>query len=140
MKTAPLHFCAHCTRLSKRPGCKDPECPDRRRAIGRGSRNKGKVAERQAAALLTEAGLEASRAQQFKGNAGSFDLNCPALEAMGFGIEVKAQVRPSFPAWIEKAKETGHTPLILWRKHNDQWYALLPLSALLPLLKGPSDG
>jgi Holliday junction resolvase len=101
---------------------------------GRASRQKGKRGEREVAKMLTEAGLPAARAQQFKGAAGVFDLNCEALERLGFGVEVKNTSRPTLGSWLDKARESTQKPLILWKRERDQWYAVLPLSALTSLL------
>jgi len=101
---------------------------------GRASRQKGKRGEREVARLLTEAGLPAARAQQFKGAAGAFDLNCEALERLGFGVEVKNTARPTLGPWLDKTRESTDRPLILWKRERDRWYAVLPLEALLPLI------
>jgi Holliday junction resolvase len=101
---------------------------------GRASRNKGKVGEREVAEIIRQFGMDAARAQQFKGAAGAFDLNCPALEGLGFGVEVKNTKKALLDGWLAKAKESTEKPLILWKRERDGWYAVLPLPALLALI------
>lgn len=107
--------------------------------MGTASRDKGKRGEREAAALLSAAGFPAARAQQFKGGAGAFDLECPGLHRLGLAVEVKNVARPSLSPWLEKAEaDCGpvEEPLILWRKPRGRWYAVLPAETLLALLAG----
>jgi len=106
--------------------------------MGKASRDEGKRGEREAAALLRDFGFEAARAQQFKGSAGSADVACPELEALGLHLEVKNQERCALPTWIDQATADAglfKDPLILWKRPRDGWYAILPAEALLSLLK-----
>lgn len=105
--------------------------------MGKASRDKGKRGERAAANLLSAAGFPAARAQQFKGRAGAFDVDCPALAALGLEVEVKNTERAALPAWLDKAHADaapGNEPLILWHRRGGAWYAILPATKLLELL------
>lgn len=106
--------------------------------MGKASREKGKRGERELAALLTEAGFPAERAQQYKGNAGSFDVTCPSLERLGLVIEVKNVARPTIGPWLAKAEEDAgplQEPVVFWRKPRGRWYAILPAEAFLASIK-----
>jgi Holliday junction resolvase len=111
--------------------------------VGKASRDKGKRGEREAALLLRSFGFQAHRAQQFKGSAGSADVTCPELEAVGVQLEVKNTARPTLGPWLDKAEEdaAGKVPVILWKRPRKGWVAILPAEELLRLLGGvpPSE-
>ena len=104
---------------------------------GRASREKGKRGEREVAELLRNYGIPAHRAQQFKGRAGAFDVECPFLTSLGAEVEVKNTSTVSLPAWLKKAWEdvtVGFWPLIFWKRPRDQWYVILPAHEFVALL------
>ncbi len=107
-------------------------------ARGRASRNKGKVGEREVAALLRKHGFDAHRAQQYCGGNNSDDVTCEALAAgYGFHIEVKRTERASLREWMaqtQKDAAPGRDPLIAHRWNGGEWIAILPLEKLLGLL------
>jgi len=90
--------------------------------MGKLSRNKGKRGEREAAALLTDAGFPAYRAVQYKGTSGSADVTCPTLNDR-FHVEVKRVEDLRGPTWIAQAKEDAPNliPLILIKKSREPW-------------------
>lgn len=104
---------------------------------GRASREKGKRGEREAAALLRCFSFEAIRSVQYNGRAGPWDVTCPELERMGFGVEVKNTQRAALAAWLEQAESSGSglAPLILWKRPRKGWVAVLPAERALELLR-----
>lgn len=95
---------------------------------------KGKVGEREVAALLREHGFEARRGQQFAGGGDSPDV---VHDIPGVHIEVKRTER--FLLWDALAQAgrdapAGHTPIVLHRMNNRPWVAVLDAKALLALL------
>lgn len=94
------------------------------------SREKGKRGEREAAALLREAGFpKARRAQQYCGAAGTADV----LVDAPFHVEVKNTARASLPEWIKQAySDSGGKPwIILWKRSRDGWYVIAPADYIL---------
>lgn len=86
------------------------------------SRNKGKRGEREAAALLTNAGFPAHRAVQYKGTAGSADIACPILQDR-FHLEVKRVEERRGPTWLRQCREDApdHIPLVLMKQSRKPW-------------------
>lgn len=99
--------------------------------MGKMSRDKGKVGEREIAAILKENGFaDARRGVQYKGGAGSPDV----VGLPGIHIEVKrVEALQLWPA-MEQAKAeaaVGEMPVVLHRKNNKPWVAILPLEDFL---------
>lgn len=95
--------------------------------MGRMSRNKGKVGEREAAkAWVAAFGGEASRGVQYQGGPESPDIvtNCYRLH-----IEVKRQETGNVYAYIEQAVEDakGKIPVVLHRRNKKPWLLVLRL-------------
>ena len=104
---------------------------------GKSSRARGKVGERELAAVLTEAGYPARRAQQYRGTESSADIACELLELLGLHIECKRTERLLFNEWWETVvADAGNkkTPVICWRKDRGDWIAFIPLTKLLALI------
>jgi Holliday junction resolvase len=104
---------------------------------GKRSRERGCRGERQAAALLTEAGFPAHRGRQYRGGQDSPDVVCPALDGR-WAIEVKMTERLRLYAAVEQARRDGgpeRVPLVLHRRARGEWLAILPAGELLRLLK-----
>lgn len=99
------------------------------------SRQKGAQGEREFAALLKAAGLEARRGQQFSGSTDSPDVVCSGLTRVHF--EVK-RVQAGTPYdWLAQAmRDAGleSIPVVAHRKNNKDWIAILPMDKLLELL------
>lgn len=102
--------------------------------MGAMSRNKGKVGEREAAALLTElTGHQVKR--RVRNLAGEDDL----VGLPGWSLEVKryASATPSLLAgwWaqaVEQAKDTDTWPLLLYRVDRGEWVAVWPAALHCP--------
>lgn len=89
------------------------------------SRDKGKVGEREVAALLRQYGFEAKRGIQFQGGNDSPDVkhNIP-----GVHIEVKRVERLNLNGALEQAHEDagdGKKPIIFHRSNRQPWLVTL---------------
>lgn len=97
---------------------------------------KGKVGEREFAAVLREAGFAgAQRGQQHAGGADSPDVKCPELAHVHF--EVKRVEAGNPYKWLEQAvRDAGKKmPVVAHRKSRKEWIAILPMKDLLLLLQ-----
>lgn len=108
--------------------------------MGKLSREKGKVGEREIANRLKAAGFgEARRGVQYQGGAGSADVvglpNCH--------LEVKRTERFNLYGALEQAikdaatgADKAKTPVVLHRQSRRDWVAVLRLDDFLELVKG----
>jgi len=69
------------------------------------SRRKGAQGERDAAKVFVSRGIEAERAQQYKGTKDSGDLNIPRLDAMGLHNEIKRAEQVTLNKWFVKTDD-----------------------------------
>lgn len=89
------------------------------------SNAKGKVGEREVAALLREHGFEARRGQQFAGGGDSPDV---VHSMAGFHVEVKRTENfMLYPALAQatKDKKEDEDALILHRRNNKPWVVVM---------------
>ena len=97
------------------------------------SRNKGKRGELEAAKAVTEClGVAARRGQQFSGLEGE-DI---VTDLDGVHFEVKRTERLNLYKAMEQATldaGTNDVPVVLHRKNNEQWVAIVPLTQLMTL-------
>lgn len=103
--------------------------------MGKLSKNKGKVGERETAALLRSYGFGARRGQQFAGGGDSPDV---VHDMEGFHIEVKRTEQFGLWAALDQATrdmKPGETPLIFHRKNNRPWVVVLPAADFLALCR-----
>lgn len=93
------------------------------------SREKGKRAEREAAAFLNEnvPNAQARRAQQYSGTEGSADLIAQGLPSLW--LEVKQRQTMNLHRVMDESEEScGElTPVILHRKNNTEWLVTFKL-------------
>ena len=98
------------------------------------SRDKGARGERELADFLRQHGIEARRGQQFSGGADSPDVvtNMPDVH-----LECKRVEKGNPYDWLAQAqRDAGHKlPVVAHRRNGKEWVAILPLSALIDLLK-----
>lgn len=99
------------------------------------SRNKGAVGERELAGVLRDYGFEARRGQQFAGGGDSPDVksNVP-----GIHIECKRVEAGNLYNWLAQATRDaapGKTPVVMHRRNNKEWVAILPLTDYLMLMQ-----
>ena len=99
------------------------------------SRTKGKVGEREFAALLREHGFDARRGQQFSGSPESPDVVSDALAWLH--IEVKrVQNLNLADACAQAERDAGGKPWIVAHRRNRQpWMITLDSDALYELLR-----
>ncbi len=100
---------------------------------GRKSRNKGARGEREAAKLLESHGFEAHRGRQYSGGADSPDV---VHTIPGIHIEVKrVESLRLWGAMDQATSDAGErVPVVLHRRNNRPWIAILPADDLLELL------
>ena len=107
---------------------------------GRMSKDKGKVGEREVAALLRTHGFEARRGQQFAGGVDSPDV---IHDIPGLHIEVKRTEALRLYAALAQAREEGYkqdVPVVFHRKNNEEWVVILPAHDFLDLIEELHDG
>lgn len=108
--------------------------------MGKLSRDKGKVGEREVAARLRAAGFrDARRGVQFQGGADSADVT----GVPGHHMEVKRTEKLNLWGALEQAKRDAATgtgkakaPVVVHRSSRRDWVAILPLDDFLELVKG----
>lgn len=102
--------------------------------MGAMSKTKGKVGEREVAALLNAHGFEARRGQQFAGGGDSPDV----VHSMdGFHIEVKRSETFALYdalAQADKDKKNGEDSLVFHRRNNKYWVVVMNAEAFLKLM------
>lgn len=102
--------------------------------MGRMSRQKGKVGEREVAALLREHGFAGQRGVQYQGGADSADV----IGLPGWHVEVKRTESLSvYPALAQAAEDMGHEtkPVVFHRRNGKQWLVVLNAADFLRLLQ-----
>lgn len=107
-----------------------------RAKIGSMARQKGKVGEREVAALLRTHGFTARRTQQFCGNTG--DASDVVSDMEGFHIEVKRTEQFNMYAALEQAEHDSKgaaTPLVFHRKDRRKWVVVMDADEFLKLMK-----
>lgn len=117
--------------------------------MGKASRDKGKVGEREVANILKDHGYEARRGVQYQGGPGSPDV----VGLPGVHIEVKRTERLKLWEAVQQAHEerrcdyelgSGQVytemPVVLHRTNNKPWVAILPLEDFLSLYKKANTG
>lgn len=98
------------------------------------SKNKGKVGEREVAALLKRYGFEARRGQQYSGD------GAPDVIHNLDRIHIEVKRTETFPLWaaLEQAeadKPPGHIPVVFHRKSGKPWVAVLNAADFLELMQ-----
>lgn len=94
--------------------------------MGKMSRDKGKIGEREVAALLKAHGFEARRGQQFHGGGNSPDVvhDIPLTH-----IEVKRTESLSLYAAMAQAEEdsrgSGNKPVVFHRRNGKPWLVIM---------------
>ena len=109
---------------------------------GRMSKNKGKVGEREVAALIKEYGFEARRGQQYSGDGAPDVIHTMSVGTEDIHIEVKRT--ETFPLWaaLAQAKEDappGNIPVVFHRKNGKPWAVVLDAKDFLLIMKELTD-
>jgi len=102
--------------------------------MGKLSRDKGKVGEREVAALLREYGFEGKRGVQYQGGKDSADVT----GLPGFHIEVKRTEKFALEAALAQADVDcgSNTPVVFHRKSKHGWVAVMRAGDFLKLIRG----
>ncbi len=108
--------------------------------IGRGSKNKGKVGEREVVQFLRAFGFAARRGQQYAGGDDSPDVvhNLYVASDCDIHIEVKRTEKLSLWAALDQAEEdapSGDIPVVFHRKSRKPWVVILNASDFLVLMQ-----
>lgn len=103
--------------------------------MGKMSRDKGKVGEREVAMLLREYGFEARRGQQFKGGPGSPDVvhSIPNVH-----IEVKRTERLQLYEALRQATfeaSPEKVPVVFHRRNNQPWVVVMDAQDFLDIMQ-----
>lgn len=99
--------------------------------MGKKSRDKGKVGEREAAAFLRDRGYDARRGQQFSGGPGSPDV---VHSIPGVHVEVKRAEQLAIYKAMEQAemeRGEGEVPAVLHRRNHCDWVVVMWLEDFL---------
>jgi Holliday junction resolvase len=103
--------------------------------MGKLSRNKGKVGEREVVNLIKKHGFEARRGQQFKGTKDSPDV---IHDMDGFYVEVKRRQAFNIYDTLVKAdaeKPEGTVSVVFHRKDNRKWLVSMDADEFLAIIK-----
>ena len=103
--------------------------------MGKMSRNKGKVGEREVANILKERGYDAHRGQQYCGANGDADV----VGLPGVHIEVKRTENLSLYSALEQAENDareGEIPVVIHRRNHKRWVAIMEMEHFLDLYEG----
>ena len=101
--------------------------------MGRREREKGANGEREVAALFRAAGFDCNRTP----NSGGLRITGDLYGDVPAHIEVKRQEVLRLPLWLRQARDEapgGVLPVVAFRQNRGEWYAALPLTALVDLL------
>lgn len=104
--------------------------------MGRMSRTKGAVGEREWAAVLTAAGYPAHRGRQYSGGADSPDVCCDAMADVHW--EVKRTERLSVYKAMQQAiadAGDGEWPAVAHRSNGNEWLVVMRASDWLELYR-----
>ena len=105
--------------------------------MARMSRTKGKIGEREVAALLREHGFAGARGVQYQGGRDSADV----VGLPGFHIEVKrAETFSAYKSLEQAVADSGGagTPVVFHRSNARQWIVVMDASDFLDLVKTAS--
>ena len=97
---------------------------------------KGKVGEREFAALLRSFGFEARRGQQFCGGNGDEDV-VHSVPGMYFEVKrrEKLNVREAYDQCVRDAKLSGDVPAVIHRCNRSKWMISLSAEHFLSLMR-----
>ena len=101
-----------------------------RAAVGRKSKNKGKVGERELAHKIAEYGYGTRRGQQFCGSNGDADV----VGLDGVHIECKRVEKLNLYDAMEQSKSDardGEIPAVFHRKNRKQWLVTMELDEFM---------
>jgi Holliday junction resolvase len=94
------------------------------------SRRKGVEGEREVAAIFAAAGFDVRQQQRNRKDAGDLFVGARLY------VETKRQERMKLAEWIKQAgmdTPDDRLPVVAFRQNRGEWYACLPLAALVEL-------
>ena len=103
--------------------------------MGKMSKEKGKLGEREVAALLRKHGFAARRGQQFAGGGDSPDV---VHDIPGIHIEVKRTEQLNMYAAMQQAaadSKDAEVPVVFHRKNGKDWLVIVGAEDFLELLR-----
>jgi Holliday junction resolvase len=106
--------------------------------VSRTERRKGQDGELEVAAIFQAAGFDCNRTP----NSGGLRITGDLYGDVPCHVEVKRQERLQLPEWLRQAAREapeGVMPLVAFRQNGREWYAALPLSALVDLLAAAGE-
>lgn len=108
--------------------------------MGKTSKTKGKVGEREVAKLVAKYGFEARRGQQFAGGTDSPDV---VHDIPGVHIEVKRAEQFNFKAAMDQAerdRKDAEVPVVFHRKNSDPWFVVMYAEDFLFMMQQRDKG
>lgn len=97
------------------------------------SRNKGKIGEREAAAVLRAYGYDTRRGQQYNGIGGADVVGLPGIHLEIKRVE-KLNIDNAMAQSIHDASY-GEKPVVMHRKNRQEWLVTMQLSEWMDLYK-----
>lgn len=102
--------------------------------MGKMSREKGKVGEREVAGILRDYGYDCRRGQQFCGANGDADV----VGLPGIHIEVKRVEKLNLYDAVDQSKrdkKDDELPAVFHRKNRCEWLATMPLDSFMDVYR-----
>lgn len=102
--------------------------------MGKMSREKGKVGEREVAGILRDYGYNCRRGQQFCGANGDADV----VGLPGIHIEVKRVEKLNLYDAVDQSKrdkKEGELPTVFHRKNRCEWLVTMPLDSFMDVYR-----
>jgi hypothetical protein len=98
--------------------------------VAASSRRKGIRGEGDVARIFRAGGVTVEKLQQQQGGV------CDLIAGDRFYVDVKRAERLKLPEWLRQAADEapqGTVPVVAFRQNRGEWYAALPLAALVEL-------
>lgn len=102
--------------------------------MGKMSREKGKVGEREVAGILRDYGYDCRRGQQFCGANGDADV----VGLPGIHIEVKRVEKLNLYDAVDQSKrdkKEGELPAVFHRRNHCEWLVTMPLDSFMEVYR-----
>jgi len=102
--------------------------------MGKMSREKGKVGEREVAGILRDYGYNCRRGQQFCGANGDADV----VGLPGIHIEVKRVEKLNLYDAVDQSKrdkKEGELPAVFHRRNHCEWLVTMPLESFMEVYR-----
>ena len=100
---------------------------------GRASRNKGAVAERELAAMLSD-----ELGYPIKRKLGQAREGGDDIQVENYRLEVKRREKLAVESWckqVEEVAEPGEWPVVVFRRSGQKWRAVVPIELLIKAMR-----